>query len=288
MNFKNYKRFFAFGCSFTQYYWPTWADIISNEFKESHNYGRNGAGNFFIYQSLIEAILQHEINKDDLVMIMFSSVTREDRFTKNRGWITPGNLYFQNEYDEKFIKNYMCDHGYLMRDLNLDSKKYAPRAFQAAISNAKNELMGPADFRDATNNYFEEVVAEVYALYQKRLSSANAMDFDDLIMKTVELFQRFPDVRERYRNRFKHILVDEYQDTNRAQYFLIRELVGDLIEGTLPAQLCVVGDADQSIYGFRGATIRNILQFEEDSRLKRPFFYHMGLLLEFQKLFSTD
>jgi hypothetical protein len=119
MNFKNYKRFFAFGCSFTQYYWPTWADIISNEFKESHNYGRNGAGNFFIYQSLIEAILQHEINKDDLVMIMFSSVTREDRFTKNRGWITPGNLYFQNEYDEKFIKNYMCDHGYLMRDLNL-------------------------------------------------------------------------------------------------------------------------------------------------------------------------
>ncbi len=152
----------------------------------------------------------------------------------------------------------------VMRDLNLDSKKYAPRAFQAAVSNAKNELMGPADFRDATNNYFEEVVAEVYALYQKRLSSANAMDFDDLIMKTVELFQRFPDVRERYRNRFKHILVDEYQDTNRAQYFLIRELVGDLIEGTLPAQLCVVGDADQSIYGFRGATIRNILQFEED------------------------
>jgi hypothetical protein len=119
MNFKNYKRFFAFGCSFTQYYWPTWADIISKEFKESHNYGRNGAGNFFIYQSLIEAILKHEINKDDLVMIMFSNVTREDRFTKNRGWITPGNLYFQNEYDEKFIKNYICDHGYLMRDLNL-------------------------------------------------------------------------------------------------------------------------------------------------------------------------
>jgi DNA helicase-2/ATP-dependent DNA helicase PcrA len=152
----------------------------------------------------------------------------------------------------------------VMRDLNLDSKRYAPRAFQSAISNAKNELMGPADFRDATNNYFEEVVAEVYALYQKRLISANAMDFDDLIMKTVELFQRFHDVRERYRNRFKHILVDEYQDTNKAQYFLIRELVGDLTEGILPAELCVVGDADQSIYGFRGATIRNILQFEED------------------------
>lgn len=119
MDFKNYKRFFAFGCSFTQYYWPTWADIVSKEFKESYNYGCNGAGNFFIYQSLIEAILRHKINKDDLVMVMFSNVTREDRFTKNRGWITPGNLYFQNEYDEKFTKNYMCDHGYLMRDLNL-------------------------------------------------------------------------------------------------------------------------------------------------------------------------
>ena len=119
MDLKNYKRFFAFGCSFTQYYWPTWADIVSKEFKESYNYGCNGAGNFFIYQSLIEAILRHKINKDDLVMVMFSNVTREDRFTKKRGWITPGNLYFQNEYDEKFTKNYMCDHGYLMRDLNL-------------------------------------------------------------------------------------------------------------------------------------------------------------------------
>lgn len=119
MNLKNYKRFFAFGCSFTHYCWPTWADIISKEFKKSYNYGRSGAGNFFIYQSLIEAILKHKIDKNDLVMIMFSNVTREDRFTKARGWITPGNLYFQNEYDNKFLKNYMCDHGYLMRDLNL-------------------------------------------------------------------------------------------------------------------------------------------------------------------------
>lgn len=118
-HFLKYKRFFAFGCSFTQYYWPTWADIVSKEFKKSYNYGECGAGNFFIYQSLIEAILKHKIDKNDLVMIMFSNVTREDRFTKARGWITPGNLYFQNEYDKKFIKNYMCDHGYLMRDLNL-------------------------------------------------------------------------------------------------------------------------------------------------------------------------
>jgi DNA helicase-2/ATP-dependent DNA helicase PcrA len=90
------------------------------------------------------------------------------------------------------------------------------------------------------------------------------MDFDDLIMKTVEVLQRYPDARSRYRHRFKHILVDEYQDTNHAQYILIRELVGTDREGIPAAELCVVGDADQSIYGFRGATIRNILQFEED------------------------
>lgn len=152
----------------------------------------------------------------------------------------------------------------VMKDLNLDSKRYAPRTFQAAISKAKNELMGPADYRNSISNYMEEVVAEVYALYQKRLVDANAMDFDDLIGKTVELLQRFPQVRERYRTRFKHVLVDEYQDTNHAQYILVRYLVGDLSEGILPAELCVVGDADQSIYAFRGATIRNIMQFEED------------------------
>jgi hypothetical protein len=119
IDFKKYKRFFAFGCSFTQYSWPTWADIISKEFSESYNYGRCAAGNFFIFQALMEAIVKHKINKDDLVMIMFSNVTREDRFTKNRGWITPGNLYHQNEYSENFLEKYLCDHGYLMRDLNL-------------------------------------------------------------------------------------------------------------------------------------------------------------------------
>jgi len=119
MNFTKYKRFFAFGCSFTQYYWPTWADIVGKEFTHAYNYGKNGAGNFFIFQAVMEAVIKHKIGKDDLVMIMFSNVTREDRFVKKRGWITPGNLYFQNEYDEKFLKNYLCDHGYLMRDLNL-------------------------------------------------------------------------------------------------------------------------------------------------------------------------
>jgi len=152
----------------------------------------------------------------------------------------------------------------IIRDLNLDAKQYAPRAVHAMISAAKNELMGPADYVQKTTNHFEEVIAEIFALYQKRLSSANAMDFDDLIGKTVELFQRFPEARSRFRSRFKHILVDEYQDTNHAQYILIRELVGVVGEGFPIAELCVVGDADQSIYAFRGANIRNILQFEED------------------------
>ena len=152
----------------------------------------------------------------------------------------------------------------IIRDLNLDGKQYAPRAVHAMISAAKNELMGPADYVQKTTNHFEEVIAEIFALYQKRLSSANAMDFDDLIGKTVELFQRFPEARSRFRSRFKHILVDEYQDTNHAQYILIRELVGVVGEGFPIAELCVVGDADQSIYAFRGANIRNILQFEED------------------------
>lgn len=150
------------------------------------------------------------------------------------------------------------------KELNLDSKHYPARQFQAMISNAKNELLGPQDYLNATSNAFEQVVADVYSIYQQRLQRANAMDFDDLILKTVEVLQRFPEAKARFRSRFRHVLVDEYQDTNHAQYILVKELVGSDNEGLAPAELCVVGDADQSIYGFRGATIRNILQFELD------------------------
>jgi DNA helicase-2/ATP-dependent DNA helicase PcrA len=150
------------------------------------------------------------------------------------------------------------------KDLNLDPKRYPPRQFAATISNAKNELLGPADYLNSTNNQYEQIVADVYSLYQKRLGQANALDFDDLIMRTVEVVQKFPEVKAKLRSRFRHILVDEYQDTNHAQYMLIKELVGKDEEGIPAAELCVVGDADQSIYGFRGATIRNILQFELD------------------------
>ena len=150
------------------------------------------------------------------------------------------------------------------KELYLDSKRYPARQFQAMISNAKNELMGPQDYVNAASNQFEQVTADVYTVYQQRLQRANAMDFDDLILKTVEVLQRFPEAKARFRSRFRHVLVDEYQDTNHAQYILVKELVGSESDGLPPAELCVVGDADQSIYGFRGATIRNILQFELD------------------------
>jgi DNA helicase-2/ATP-dependent DNA helicase PcrA len=148
--------------------------------------------------------------------------------------------------------------------LNLDSKRYPPRQFQNAISNAKNELQTPYEFLSKATNQYDTITADVYTMYEKRLKQANAMDFDDLIMKTVEVLQKFPEAKARFRSRFRHILVDEYQDTNHAQYQLVKELTGDESDGFPIAELCVVGDADQSIYGFRGATIRNILQFEVD------------------------
>ena len=154
----------------------------------------------------------------------------------------------------------------VLRDLDLDPKKYPPRAFLAAVSNAKNELIDHESFSSKSSNHMDEMIAEAYGEYQRRLRRANAFDFDDLISSTVAVLQLFPDVAEHYRRRFRHILVDEYQDTNHAQYVLIRELVGvgsSSVE-LPPAELCVVGDADQSIYAFRGATIRNIEEFERD------------------------
>ena len=152
----------------------------------------------------------------------------------------------------------------VMETLNLDAKRYPPRQFQSLISNAKNELQTPYQYLSAAQNQFETIVADVYTMYEKRLQQANALDFDDLIMKAVQVLQQFPETKARFRSRFRHILVDEYQDTNHAQYMLVKELTGTEGDGYPLAELCVVGDADQSIYGFRGATIRNILQFEVD------------------------
>ena len=154
--------------------------------------------------------------------------------------------------------------GLVARDLELDPKKFAARGLAAQISNLKNELLGTEEAADRATNEYERKVAEVYGLYQARLRSANAFDFDDLIMETVALLQRLPAVAEYYRRRFRHVLVDEYQDTNHAQYVLIRELVAPAHADAEPGELCVVGDADQSIYAFRGASIRNITEFERD------------------------
>ena len=156
------------------------------------------------------------------------------------------------------------------KDMGLDTKRHSPRLLANGISNLKNELIGPeqaaAEASEAADD-LARVIAEVYAEYQRRLRTANALDFDDLIGETVAVLQAFPQIAQYYRRRFRHILVDEYQDTNHAQYVLVRELVGVGAPDTdtvPPAELCVVGDADQSIYAFRGATIRNIEDFERD------------------------
>ena len=157
------------------------------------------------------------------------------------------------------------------RDMGLDIKRYSPRLLANAISNLKNELIDPdqavTDLSDASDE-LTRTVASVYGEYQRRLRAANALDFDDLIGETVGILQTFPQIAQYYRRRFRHVLVDEYQDTNHAQYVLVRELVGRDAENSPddlpPAELCVVGDADQSIYAFRGATIRNIEDFERD------------------------
>ncbi|MCU1595225.1 MAG: uvrD, partial [Frankiales bacterium] len=174
---------------------------------------------------------------------------------KKLGFTTTFSIY--DSADSQRLMTLVC------RDLDLDPKRYPARAMSNQISDLKNELIDWESAAAKAENHHEEQRAEVYKLYQQRLREANAMDFDDLIMTTVELLQAFPDTAEHYRRRFRHVLVDEYQDTNHAQYTLVKELTQPV--GDLPAaELCVVGDADQSIYAFRGADIRNIMDFELD------------------------
>jgi DNA helicase-2/ATP-dependent DNA helicase PcrA len=167
----------------------------------------------------------------------------------------------------------------VINDLDLDPRRYQPGAVLHWVSSHKNELRGPDEVTADTRNKFEEAYAAAYTRYQQRLREANALDFDDILTFTVDLFATYPEVRETYRRRFRHVLVDEYQDTNHAQYALIHQLCADSLEDPIssvepveatavermpPAELMVVGDADQSIYAFRGANIRNILDFEQD------------------------
>jgi len=145
-----------------------------------------------------------------------------------------------------------------LEELNLDPKQYAPRAIHSAISSAKSRLISSEDYAQRVNSYFEEIVHRVYQRYQQLLSQGQALDFDDLLMKTVQLFQDHSQILKRYQSRYVHILVDEFQDTNIAQYVLMKQLAGKY------RNLCVVGDPDQSIYSWRFADLRNILSFEKD------------------------
>jgi DNA helicase-2/ATP-dependent DNA helicase PcrA len=168
----------------------------------------------------------------------------------------PSSFSIYDQADSQRLMALVC------RELELDARQHPPKALSTQVSNLKNELVDYETFASRAQTHREKALAEAYAEYQRRLNDAGAMDFDDLIMNTVFLFQAFPEVAAEYRRRFRHVLVDEYQDTNHAQYILVRELVGAHEQDK--SELCVVGDADQSIYAFRGATIRNIVEFEQD------------------------
>lgn len=148
--------------------------------------------------------------------------------------------------------------GMSLKQLDIDPKRYPPRAVAALIGRAKDNLITPAEFAEEAKTFYERTVADVYAVYQKRLRAAGALDFDDIIMETVRLFAEHPEVLEHYQERFRYVLIDEYQDTNRAQYHLVNRLASK------HRNLCVVGDADQGVYSWRGATIKNLLDFEHD------------------------
>src|SRR6186997_1271908 len=145
-----------------------------------------------------------------------------------------------------------------LEELERDPKRFTPRGIHNQISHAKNQLIGPQEYAERVQSFYDQTVADVYQLYQRRLFASNAVDFDDLLMLTVDVLERFPEAREKWERAFRYILVDEYQDTNHAQYRLLRQLAS--VHGNVMA----VGDPDQSIYSFRGADIRNILEFERD------------------------
>src|SRR5262249_36902341 len=145
-----------------------------------------------------------------------------------------------------------------LEELERDPKRFVPRGIHAQISNAKNALIGPDEYASRVASFYDQTVADVYSLYQRRLFASNAVDFDDLLMLTVDVLRRFPEAHDRWAKTFRYVLVDEYQDTNHAQYVLLKLLTD------VSKNLMAVGDPDQSVYGFRGADINNILDFEKD------------------------
>jgi DNA helicase-2/ATP-dependent DNA helicase PcrA len=203
-----------------------------------------------VMRGRVEHLLGHS-TRGMWVMTFHSSCARILRVEAERVGYTRGYTIYDQSDSRRLIKQ--C-----LDELGVDAKRFTPAAVQRQISDAKNRLRGPAEYSQMVGDYFERTVAEVYALYEKSLLRMNAMDFDDLIGRTVTLFERFPEVRERYGKSFRYVLVDEYQDTNHAQYRLLQLLVAD------HRNIAVVGDDAQSVYGFRGADIRNILDFKDD------------------------
>ena len=185
------------------------------------------------------------------VMTFHSSCARMLRADAERLGYTRGFTIYDERDSLRQVK--AC-----VDELDVDPKRFAPRGLRRQISDAKNALLDAEAYRLKVSSFFEQTAADVYDLYEQRMHAANAMDFDDLLFRCVNLFELFPEVRDRYRRAFRHVLVDEYQDTNHAQYRWLRLLCEE------HRNLCVVGDDDQSIYAFRGADIRNILDFEDD------------------------
>jgi DNA helicase-2/ATP-dependent DNA helicase PcrA len=185
------------------------------------------------------------------VMTFHSACARMLRADAERLGYTRGFTIYDSADSLRLVKR--C-----LDELDVDPKRFPPRSIQRQISDAKNNLRDAAEYRDRISSFFEQTAADVYELYAQRIHAMNAMDFDDLLMRCVNLLELFEEVRRRYQASFRHVLVDEYQDTNRAQYRWLQLLAGE------QRNLCVVGDDDQSVYSFRGADVRNILEFEDD------------------------
>ncbi len=199
----------------------------------------------------VEALLGERVAKGMWVLTFHSSCVRILRREHKRLGL-PASFSIYDESDTQRVVS-MC-----LKEANLDVKKFPPRGVAAVIGKAKDHLISPEEFADQASNWYERSVADVYRAYQRRLQAAGALDFDDIIVRTVNLFRSQPEVLEHYQERFTHILIDEYQDTNRAQYHLVNLLASK------HRNLCVVGDADQGVYSWRGATIQNLLEFEKD------------------------
>jgi hypothetical protein len=230
MNFKKYNRFFAFGCSFTQYMWPTWADIISKEVPDTYLYAKSGAGNFYIYQAVIEAILTHTIDKNDLVMIMFSNVTREDRYTKKNGWMTPGNLFFQDTYDKKFMEKFFCEKGYLMRDLALIEG--ITRSLKETGVDYK--LMSMVPFNSlSSDSQMMEGVDDVLDLYSSTIDRVMPSVFDVIFNGNWNSRPNRPEYRAHWHWN-KGIYVDNHPTTEEHLEYLLKSFPTiEFSEGTL-------------------------------------------------------